>query len=339
MTMALACSLLAAALAEAAPSAAGAPPQVGGLVADKAAQDGEIWLTGSLFSNTAATLPKGHILIEPYLYDSITTGSFSAAGSRSAQPVQHGVRQLTLILYGLTDRLTLGALPQFGYNDTSALSGRSRVGFGDLPLRVQYKINDFTAGRFMPTVSVAFDLILPTGAYQNLGSFAPNALGTGAHTARLATYLQRNFPIPGIRTLRARLNISYSISSRPSVAGRSSYATPPRFRGQARLGDAFSLLAATEFSLTQNWAVALDYIYARAGKTVISGDAATRTGAPEGYVSYRRIFPRSESFELAPAVEYNLSSRVGLIAGASISLWGRNSPAGIRPAIALNTVF
>ena len=46
----------------------------------------DAWWTGPLLASGASTLPKGHILFEPYLYDAKPYGSFDADGRRrSAQ--------------------------------------------------------------------------------------------------------------------------------------------------------------------------------------------------------------------------------------------------------------
>ena len=47
----------------------------------------------------------------------------------------------------------------------------------------------------------------------------------------------------------------------------------------------------------------------------------------------------STSIALAPAIEYNFTSRVGLIAGVEFSVAGRNTPSYIAPQVALTMAF
>jgi hypothetical protein len=47
----------------------------------------------------------------------------------------------------------------------------------------------------------------------------------------------------------------------------------------------------------------------------------------------------SVSFALAPAIEYNLTSNVGLIAGVEFPVAGRNISSYIAPQIALTVAF
>ncbi len=63
----------------------------------------DAWWTGPMLANSAHTLPQGHGLIESYLYDAISGRT-------------NGVNSLTYLLYGLTDRLTIGLVPTAGYN-------------------------------------------------------------------------------------------------------------------------------------------------------------------------------------------------------------------------------
>src|SRR6202035_5995319 len=71
----------------------------------------DAWWTGPLLAPNASTLPQGHVLVEPYLYDVI--------GAHS-----NGFGSLTYINYGLANRFTVGVIPTFGYNKLSdGLSG------------------------------------------------------------------------------------------------------------------------------------------------------------------------------------------------------------------------
>ena len=51
-----------------------------------------------MLAPNATTLPRGHLLIEPYLYDLISAHA-------------NGLGSLTYINYGFRDRLTVGLIP------------------------------------------------------------------------------------------------------------------------------------------------------------------------------------------------------------------------------------
>ena len=73
----------------------------------------DAWWTGPMLAPSAATLPRGHFLIEPYLYDVIAAHS-------------NGFGSLTYVNYGLADRVTVGLIPTAGFNKVS--NGRSGSG-------------------------------------------------------------------------------------------------------------------------------------------------------------------------------------------------------------------
>jgi hypothetical protein len=47
----------------------------------------------------------------------------------------------------------------------------------------------------------------------------------------------------------------------------------------------------------------------------------------------------SHTWSLAPAIEYNFNSRVGVIAGAKLTVAGRNATAVVIPVVAVNIVI
>src|SRR5688572_33432995 len=79
----------------------------------------DAWWTGPIIAAGAGTLPQGHALVEPYLYDVIRYGRYDNDGDERNASRSHHYGSLTYILYGVTDRFTAGLIPTFGYNDAS----------------------------------------------------------------------------------------------------------------------------------------------------------------------------------------------------------------------------
>src|SRR5205085_9936914 len=67
----------------------------------------DAWWTGPMLAPSAATLPQGHVLVEPYLFDVMTDGRFDAKGTWHPSSREHDIGSLSYILYGLTDRLSV----------------------------------------------------------------------------------------------------------------------------------------------------------------------------------------------------------------------------------------
>lgn len=177
----------------------------------------DAWWTGPMLAASAATLPEGHVLAEPYLYDAMS-------------PRENAYRSWTYLLYGVTDRFTLGMIPVFGLN---SISGR-RTGspqIGDLTLQAQYRLAQSGPGGWMPTLSAVVKESLPSGKRDELGS--------GIYSTSVGLYAQESFWLPNGRILRMRLDLEDS----------------------TRPGNVLSADLAFEYSLTREWVLALDVVH------------------------------------------------------------------------------
>ena len=301
--------------------------------ADERQSREDAWWTGPLLAPSAAALPHGHVLLEPYLFDVVSTGAVDASGAHHSVPADQEYGSLTYLLYGLTDRVTLGLIPRFFY--VAAAGGApnsSQVLPGDLTLQVGYALTHYTDGSAVPALALVLDETLPTGRYDSLGR-ASDGVGAGAYATGLSLYSQDYFWMPNGRILRGRLDLTYTISSTVALSDRSVYGTAAGFRGHAYPGDAFSADAAAEYSLTRSWVLALDVVYQHNASTQVRGSVAP--GAPalqsESGSSWALIF--------APAIEYSWSARAGVIFGVRLIDIGRNITTTVTPAVAINLVF
>ena len=281
------------------------------------------WWTGPMMANSAETLPPGHVLLEPYLYDAMSRG-VDSFGSR------------TYINYGVANNFTMGIIPVFGYNRVSGAPNSNGVQVGDITLQAQYRLRQFHEGSWLPTVAIQLQETFPTGKYDRLGNRPADGIGSGAYTTMVALNTQTYLWMPNGRILRVRFNISYSFSSSTDVHGVSVYGTDAGFRGHARPGDNTFANASFEYSLTRNWVLALDVLYNHNSSTHVGGQEYANgdpfpPDTPLGARSNRYI-------GFAPAVEYNWSPNIGLLLGVRVIPSGNRTTSSVTPAIALNYV-
>jgi len=281
----------------------------------------EAWWTGPMMANSAAALPKGHYLIEPYVYD-VRSSRVDSFGS------------LTYMEYGITDRLMAGLIPTFSYNRVSEGPDSQGVGTGDVSVLAQYSLTSFHEDSAMPAMALMVQETLPTGRYDRLNHPLADATGSGAYITTVQLNTQTYFWMPNGRILRMRFNVGGSFSQRTSVDDESVYGTPRGFHGHAKPGAAVLVNAAWEYSMTQRWVLAFDLAYRRSQGTQVQGTTVVDGGIMP--VAYRTR--SSASFGFAPAIEYNWSSRIGMLAGVRVFTGGHNSPTTITPAVALNYV-
>lgn len=279
----------------------------------------DAWWTGPMLASGAGTLPHGHWLVEPYLFDVRSRGG-DTLGS------------LTYILYGLTDRVTVGAIPTFAYNRVDAGRDSSRIGVGDLTLSAQYRLTRFHPGGWTPTTSIVVQETLPTGTYDRLHGRATNGFGGGAYATMVALYAQTYAWAPNGRIVRLRLNSSATFSGAAKVSDDSVYGTQAGFRGRAKPGTDLMVDAAFEYSATRNWVLAMDVLYRHDTATKVSG-----AGADGRLVQLRA--DAHDGLAVAPAVEYNFSSRIGALVGLRVIPPMDGHRSSVTPAVALNMVY
>ena len=275
----------------------------------------DAWWTGPILANSAHTLPQGHALIENYLFDDI-------------QGAGNSYRSYNYLLYGLTDRWTVGLIPVGGIN---AGNGRTaRWGMNDLTLQLQYGLTAFDPESGTPDIALAAREIFPTGRYDRLTN-ANAGFGGGAYATTLAFFLQDYFWLPNGRLLRARFDLYQTFSDTADVRDASVYGTGVGFLGSARPGDTFTLDTSLEYSVTRNWVLALEMVYDHGNATHVRGGDGSR---PVNF-----DLGSSDGFGLAPALEYSWNPDWGVLVGTRILMGGRNRPFSITPAVALNHVL
>jgi hypothetical protein len=277
----------------------------------------DAWWTGPLVAYSAHSLPQGHMLIEPYLYDE--------SGNRSDT-----VHSFTYFLYGATDRLTVGFAPDIAFTSARGAPDSSGVHLGDTTLRAQYMLTAMDPEQGIPDLALAVLQNIPTGKYDHLGR-ASDGFGGGSYATTFAVYSQMAWWMPNGRLLRTRFNVAQTVSPRVPVSDASVYGTDTGFLGHAQPGNQFSINAAFEYSMTRNWVLALDLIYNHGNATNTRGSEATRAVAINS--------GSSDAFGFAPTVEYNLSANLGVLAGLRIFPAGHNSSSSVTPALAINYVL
>jgi len=117
------------------------------------------------------------------------------------------------------------------------------------------------------------------------------------------------------------------------VDNASVYGTSEGFRGHANPGAALFVDLAGEYSVTRRWVIAADATYRHQYNTAVLGYNISDPITPIALNSRC-----SQAFALAPAVEYNLNRKVGVIFGMRAFPAGKNTTNSITPVIAINIV-
>lgn len=276
----------------------------------------DAWWTGPVVAYSARSLPQGHVLIEPYIFD--------VSDNRA-----DSIHSFTYFLYGATDRLTVGFAPDIAFNSVRGAQDSSGAHLGDTTLRAQYMLTAMDMERTIPDLALAVLQNLPTGKYDHLGR-GSDGFGNGSYATTLALYSQMAWWMPNGRLLRTRLNLSETLSPGVPVADASIYGTGSGFLGRAQPGSQFAGVVAVEYSVTRSWVLALDLIHNHGNATVTRGFAAGN--------SVQRNSGSSDGYGYTPAVEYNWTSNLGVIAGVRIFPNSHHTKSSVTPVVAINYV-
>ena len=276
----------------------------------------DAWWTGPIIAAGAETLPPGHVLVEPYVFD-VTSRNSGTPGS------------LSYLLYGVAPRFTAGVLPSFSYGKDAR--GARHLRMGDLTLNFQYRLTPPNPHKTFPTVALALQIGLPTAPFDRL-SVSGSGAGSGAFSTLVGLYSQQFFWLPNGRILRARMNVSHTFASKARVHGISVYGTPEAFRGSARPGDTTMIDLAGEYSVAKRFALAIDLLHQWTGRTLIKAARDSADAAPYAV-------PASRFFAIVPAAEYNWSPNSGVILGTRLIFKGRGKSSSVTPVIAYNRFF
>jgi hypothetical protein len=292
-------------------------------------REGEVhspWLTGPLLAPSSLTIPPGHYNIEPYIFISAKTAQYGSDWKPVKVETFWNNSFQPLLQFGLTKWLDFQLSPSLFYNYTK---GAAQWGIGDMPILFDFQL--YKRGKH-PTdwimgLKLALTETIPIGKYQKLN---PKKLGTdvgggGSWQTALGLVWGNMFYLGRNHFLTARFSFQYTLPAPVHVKRLNAYGGDASTNGTVYPAQFFQMDIGTELTLTQNWAFAMDIVGNWTGRTRFKGQTTSPNTAPS-----------SAQFSLAPAIEYNWSSRLGIIFGPWFTVAGRNSSKFIKGVFALN---
>ena len=291
------------------------------------------YYVGSLLSPSPAVPRAGLMAFEPYVIATRNPASYGIGGSLTHKAdATSSLATFTIIKYGITDDFTLNIEPQSAI-DHDALGFDSGSRISDLPVELEYLLTrqDKVTGK--PSITLNAGIQAPTGRYDGLPN-ASDGQGVGTYRARAGITLQSLIFGQSQHPIRLRGYFAALVPlSTTDVHGISTFGTTDAsFNGVGRSGLTYGTGGSVEYSVTQKLVFALDVFYSAGLSNHVYG--STLGGAA---FSSRSGF--SDTLQIAPAIEYSLGPRFGVIAGVALSVEGHNTSQILQPQIAFNYVF
>jgi len=278
------------------------------------------WLTGPLIVQQGEVIPRGHFQIEGYLFVGIETGFYDEHWHSHSTPNFYSLNPELFVYVGLTEWMDIFFVPQVFYNITQ---GESSIHFGDLPINLEFQFLSSDAYTWVPGVKFSLGEVFPTGKYQHLNpkKKGTDISGAGSFITVADLVFYKVFHIKNLHYLSTTLDFEYAVPAPVHVKGLNAYGGGRETKGTVYPGNSFSAIFSFEYTFNEHWVFALDNIYTHTNKDRFSGKrGADLSGNPAKVGD-----PSSEQISFAPAIEYNFSEHLGIIAGTWFSAFGRNS--------------
>jgi hypothetical protein len=287
-------------------------------------QPDEPWFTGPLLTPSARVIPKGHVNMEPYVFWTVSTGRYNKHWKADTIPTFNQMIFQLQGKIGVLDRLDISFAPQSIVSFTRGKSGSS---IGDLPIGVDYQLFKGEPDDWITYAKLSFMEIFPTGKFQKLHTrqLGTDAGGQGCYISMLGLTLSKLFKFGPQRFLGTRCNFTAAYSAPRHVHGLNVYGGDKTTRGKVFPGTSFVFMAGAEYTVTKEFSLACDFQALYFPKSKFKGFSTIPVFDPEFI-----------SFSLAPALEYNWNSSMGIIIGAWFSFAGRNSNRFINGVAAFN---
>lgn len=268
------------------------------------------------------TIPAGHINFEPYAFY-----SGYPKGFRNFEVVPI----LSVGVLSFVDLQT--ALPY----DVSWDDRQHGNGIGDYSLALGFQVLRQKENSWLPDLRVVIQEVFPTGRFENLD---PQRLGTdqtglGAYQTYLGFNFQKLIQFHNGRYLRTRLSLVGAKFSDINVHNVNVFGGTAGTSGKVKLDNSYSADLAFEYTLTQNWVPVFEALYVHSPGSNFDGNPGFTPGGTVAGIGGKA----NEQVSLAPALEYNFNSNIGLIGGVWFSVTGPHAAKFVTGALALNCYF
>lgn len=292
------------------------------------------WWTGPLLAPAGHTIPAGHINLETYQFITQVIGIYNSYGKVTYTPDNKSYVTNPLFSYGLSDKFDLQLSLPYSYNRNN---GAHAEGLSDNGATLGYQLLEQKDSRWRPDLRVTLQEIFPTGRYDNLNPAKKGTDGTGfgCYQTALSLNFQQLAHFSGVHYLRTRLSLSYFYAYPTFIEGVSSYGGNIDTHGSINPGNMASIDLAGEFSITQHWVAVMEAFASRRQASHFSGF----TGFDAGGMPLTIGNALSKEMTLAPAIEYNFSPNVGIIAGKWFTIRGKQTAKFSSAVIALNAYW
>lgn len=276
------------------------------------------WFTGPIVASAGRTIASGESNIEFYEFFEPNQTLYGEHG-HVMHTLQHSSYLSTAFFsHGIADDMDiLLTLPYM----IKTMPGAKAYGLGDVTAGIGIQAMRQQEHSLIPNLRIVFAETIPTGKYANLSATESglDAMGVGSYQSSLQFNFQSLYPIQS-QYLRTRLSLSYTYLSTVKINGLNVYGGDFSTRGTVYPGAVIGVDGAAELTLTQHWVAVMEGVYQHKNLTHFQSSQIESLPLSSKIHSFK-----SYSYSLAPAVEYNFTENIGVIAGVWFTIAGENT--------------
>ena len=301
------------------------------LICGSGSTQADPWFTGPLLAPSGKTIPLGHFVFEPYFFNTESDASYGANGKTLKTPAFISRQFNPIFTYGLSDRVDALFSSSYSVNHSEGLSAHH---IGDTSVLLGFQALRQKPDTWVPNLRITTQMIIPTGRANSLNPTdkGTGVTGAGAYESIVSFNFQELLEFSATHALRTRLCFAYLYSFPVHKDEDINLDGVIDINGVVKAGNLISVDLSTEFTLTKNWVAVMEAYYFTTQASTFKGNIIYQ-GQNQSFNPTHPAFNRTS---LAPAIEYNFSANVGIIAGAWFSVEGKNAPAFKSAVIALN---
>lgn len=290
------------------------------------------YYTGPLITPSANNLYAQQWFFQPYVFVTDAFARYDSSWHHHSVEDTITVNPSAFIQYGLTNYFDLTLILNAFYNKKHH---QKSFKYGDTGLELGIQLLRAKKDTWIPAIRLLIKESFPTGKYEKLNPYKKGVDSSGSGSYETSFYLNIAKTVCLINPVAFRISLGCTIPTDVNVKEFNTYGGGYNTDGKVTPGYVYTAAFAFEYSFTQKFAYAMDVIYAHANRVKFKGI----NGTNEDGSAASNVSGSSEQWSLAPALEYNFSEDLGVIAGLWFSVKGKNTIDFISYVASLTWLF
>jgi len=288
------------------------------------------WFIGTFLSQYGENVEPGRVIVSPSLLYWRLYGTYDAHGDLIRDRNNHLKSLFMFVEGGITKKVDVTV--DTGGTWINAGGRRDVFHLIDTQILLGFQLLTDKKGTCIPDVRVMIGESFPTGKFDHLDPIIrlADVTGIGSYATIFLLIWQKIIYTCPKHPYKWNLNLQMNCPSKVRTEGLSLYGGAPGVLGMAVPGYRFIANLSYEYKFDKHWGWGIDVHYEHQNRSKFDAKFGTPIFAG---------LPSSETFSLAPEVEYDVNEDFSISAGCWYTLWGRNNIAFINGFFELSYQF